>query len=183
MGRRSANCWARAQLHNPATESGTCRLTPDTYIDPVTGEDRPNVTGLSDRLARMCERSADGVNGGASLGGSLSLPSRHGPSRNSSRVETVPLLLLALERQGIGPGSGLTDFLFGMQNPLQSLGMGFSEGQLAPMAALGVNGKLEIAGDWPSGMVSLTNGRSSVFGTFSYERREFGRQHVSVRLR
>ena len=137
----------------------TCRLGGDL------------TAGLSDRLMQHCSQDDDGINGGASLGGSLfSSQATRTVSQFITRRDRSDIDARLRQRaQGFAPGSGLTDILFGM--PEQPQQLGFSEGPRAANSTFGVNGRLDLTQDWPSGIVSLTNGTTSVFATFSYERR------------
>jgi uncharacterized protein YhjY with autotransporter beta-barrel domain len=104
--------------------------------------------------------------GGASLGGSLL---SFQPTRTVSQFITQRARSTASQGSpalGFAPGDGLAAFLFGAPQA------NFTEVAGPSPSSLTVNSSLSLTQDWPSGMISLTNGQASLFATFSYERRD-----------
>ena len=126
------------------------------------------VAGLSDRLNQHCTENNPALFGGASLGGSLlsSQPTRT-VSQFITRRDRPVQSATQSGSQSFAP-DGLTELLFGA--PRENFG--FQEAASGLTTSYAMNSSLSLTQDWPSGIVSLTNGQTSAFAAFSYEKRE-----------
>lgn len=138
----------------------------------LTTNNAPDVPGLSDALDRHCNQDFPMVGGGASLGGSLF---GFGSTRTISQFVTRRSSSgssQSSQNLNFGADNGLEAFLFGQPQAPQPMQLGFRQETSPSQKGFSVNGSLDLAGDTPSGMVAFTDGSSSLFATFEYERQD-----------
>jgi uncharacterized protein YhjY with autotransporter beta-barrel domain len=145
----------------------TCQLAPPNT--PAHGNNNANINGLSPALNRHCDQDSQMIMGGASLGGGLfSFQSVRTISQFTNRRSSTSQLPVNASQQNFA-GDELATFLFGTPQAASTPQATLSEISAPSIASLAVNGKLDLSQDWPSGMLSITNGQSSLFAAFSYE--------------